>query len=358
MVGSILVCLLILETGLRIAGYNPLGSLMAGRGLILRKSENPTMHYELTPNSEGIVWGAHVKINSHGFRDREYRPVKPKDVYRIGIIGDSITFGMFLELEETYPKRLEKLFEREGMRVEVLNLGIGGYDTAQEVAFLEKTGLQFSLDEVIVGYCMNDAGVASANLRYIQRVAAYDSAIYQSRVMQFLRLHLDKIGLRLRSRDSGLSANPEPIENPDVEQDDYVKERMRWIKRHINESDNYFVSLAWYADSRRIGNVVAAFDRLETLRDEYGFKVSVAIVPYLSRRLEAHDWAYEIVRHEVKRRGFYAVDLLDGFTEKGMSAVRFSRKDRIHPNVLGHRIIGDTLFDALTQNSQRIPRIP
>lgn len=354
-IGSTILCFLLLEAILRIAGYNPLGDLLNGRELILRKSENPTMRYELTPNSRGVAWNAPVAINSHGFRDYEYDLVKPDGVYRIGIIGDSITFGNSLELEETYSKRLEKLFEQHGAAVEVLNLGVGGYDSAQEVALLEKIGLQFDLDEVIVGYCMNDTGVVSGNLKYIERASTYGSPIYNSRALQLLRLYLDRLGFRFRSLDYGFAANPERKEGVENEIDTYVKERMRRIGDFTSANDDHVSNLAWYADSRRVGKVLNAFDRLQAMRDRHRFKVSVLIIPYISNHIEAHGWAYEIIRHEAERRGFHVIEVLEKFVEAGVSNLQTGPRDRIHPNAVGHRIIGESLFELFRQNPARIP---
>ena len=155
---STCLSLLGLEVTLRVAGYNPFGGLLSGRELIIRESTNRAMIYELTPNSEGYAWGAEVKINSHGFRDHEYEKEKPINTYRIIAIGDSITFGNSLSIEDTYPEILEQYFQHRNIAVEVLNFGVGGYDIIQEIAFLENRGLQFFPEEVIVGYCMNDVG--------------------------------------------------------------------------------------------------------------------------------------------------------------------------------------------------------
>lgn len=352
-VGSFLVCFLIIELVLRIEGYNPLRGYSGGRDLILRKSDNAEMVYELTPKAEGIAWGAPVKINSHGFRDREYDPVKPDGVYRIGVIGDSITFGNHLEVDETYPERLEELFDESGFAVEVLNFGVGGYDTGQEVAFVEEIGLDFDLDEVIVGYCMNDAGVVSLNLRYIQRASTYGSPIYNSRVLQFLRLHLDALESKLYTSDI-LSIGSEKDEGDNVTVDAFVSERMEWIQKYTSGNDNHVVHLAWYASRGRIGKVDHAFDKLKALSNEYRFKVTVLIIPYVSSHVEAHDWAYEIIRHEAEQRGFSVVEVLDRFLEQEISSLQISQTDVIHPNAVGHRLIADELFELFTMDPNRV----
>ncbi len=68
-----------------------------------------------------------VRINSRGYRTREFDVPKPKGVVRIACIGASTTFQGFSN-EETYPALLEaKLQElRSDLDVEVLNLGVSG----------------------------------------------------------------------------------------------------------------------------------------------------------------------------------------------------------------------------------------
>ena len=66
--------------------------------LAFRSSENPILGYEFLPGS--VDFG--VKINDDGMRDRAYSTDKPKNVYRIACIGDSICAGFKLAQEKTF----------------------------------------------------------------------------------------------------------------------------------------------------------------------------------------------------------------------------------------------------------------
>ena len=63
---------------------------------------------ELNPNGTGFERGVYVKINSQGLRDYDYPMEKAPAIFRIIILGDSVTFGTGVTMEETYAKRLEK----------------------------------------------------------------------------------------------------------------------------------------------------------------------------------------------------------------------------------------------------------
>lgn len=98
-----------------------------------------------------------IKINSQGFRGKEYDIHKPSDVYRIISLGDSYTFGLCIELNETYPKLLEqKLNQNLNKSFEVLNFGVPGYNTKQELILLEKIGFNYHPDVIILGIVDDD----------------------------------------------------------------------------------------------------------------------------------------------------------------------------------------------------------
>ena len=122
-----------------------------------RPSNIEGLLWEPTPGAERIIDGVKYKINSHGFRGHEYAFEKAKDVFRIAVIGDSITWG-YTELSETYPKVLERELKRniKDKKVEVLNFGIQGVGLQNHLAILTERVLKYSPDLIIVGLCLND----------------------------------------------------------------------------------------------------------------------------------------------------------------------------------------------------------
>ncbi|KAA5539794.1 GDSL-type esterase/lipase family protein [Adhaeribacter rhizoryzae] len=66
-----------------------------------------------------------ARINSLGFRDREYSLHKGNK-FRIIVIGDSFTFGWGVNIQDTWVKLLEKKFQKEHPEIEILNLGRSG----------------------------------------------------------------------------------------------------------------------------------------------------------------------------------------------------------------------------------------
>lgn len=100
-----------------------------------------------------------IRTNAMGIRaDREFSFAKPDGVFRIVGLGDSFTFGYGVEVEDTYLARLERSLRQIPVRAEVINLGVSGAGTAEELIMLNEVGLRFEPDLVVVAYYRNDIG--------------------------------------------------------------------------------------------------------------------------------------------------------------------------------------------------------
>ncbi len=103
-----------------------------------------------------------TRHNSAGFRDDvEFTP-KPEGVLRLICIGGSVTYGAGVQRNaETYPSCLARwmnnVFAPNGWkRVEVFNLGVGGYTALEDEENLRRFGLPLAPDAVLVQSGVND----------------------------------------------------------------------------------------------------------------------------------------------------------------------------------------------------------
>jgi PIN domain nuclease of toxin-antitoxin system len=85
-----------------------------------------------------------VSISSQRFRGRRDFTAKPeRGVLRIAVLGDSFTFGIGANDDETYPAVLQQLLQERLARtgsyqgVEVLNAGVGGTGTGEQALWYE-----------------------------------------------------------------------------------------------------------------------------------------------------------------------------------------------------------------------------
>lgn len=156
-IGSILFCLLSMELFLRV--WNP---LIVKPDLQQIHQASSTYSWELIPNARGVgTLGEQIQINSHGYRGPEFSLSKPEGNCRIMIIGDSFTFGMGVNSEDTYAKQLESLLKRQGKDCEVINCGVIGYLMWQNYEVLRHKAPQLKPDLIILGVFLNDIWVAT-----------------------------------------------------------------------------------------------------------------------------------------------------------------------------------------------------
>lgn len=95
-----------------------------------------------------------MNTNVHGQRGTVDWPVaRTPGKKRLLIIGDSYTFGFKVRDEETYPS---VLMSRYLPGVEVINCGVPGYGTDQQVLQYEREGCSFRPDIVILGFYTRD----------------------------------------------------------------------------------------------------------------------------------------------------------------------------------------------------------
>jgi lysophospholipase L1-like esterase len=120
-------------------------------------SGDPALPYVLRPGFTGQVRGMPVRVNALGLRGPEANAVPAPGVRRVLVLGDSSTFGEGVRDDETFPARLAaELAARRPAAWEVLNAGVQGYNTATELAWLERRGFALRPALVIVAFNLND----------------------------------------------------------------------------------------------------------------------------------------------------------------------------------------------------------
>lgn len=116
-----------------------------------------------------LVWQENfVKLNSVGYRDREYSKDKNENIFRVYALGDSYTFGWLIDNpNDSYPKILEKeLNKKLYKKVEVINAATPGFSIFEEVSRFLTEGIQYHPDLVLLA--INDDESLVAN-RYATR---------------------------------------------------------------------------------------------------------------------------------------------------------------------------------------------
>jgi hypothetical protein len=167
----------------------------------------------------------------------------PKAI-KVLVLGDSFTFGIGLNIEDTYVHKLQHEFDAKlgDGRVQMLNAGVGGSGTADQLTYLEFFGEALDLSAVVVFVSFDD--FARALQRGIYEVSAQSQELVVvdrysersrlkdilegSRTYEFLLEHLHLVQLvRNAAVFGGLGA----INRPSEVTTDARREREKQIAR-------------------------------------------------------------------------------------------------------------------------------
>lgn len=120
--------------------------------------------YEFKPSTEQVTEIGEIPwlkrrvvatINADGLNERfDYSIVKPPNTFRIMTLGDSFTFGAFMNTAENYPEQLEERLNNDLIcpkikKFEVINLAVYGYDIHFSTYRFKIRGMKYHPDLVL-----------------------------------------------------------------------------------------------------------------------------------------------------------------------------------------------------------------
>jgi len=150
---SIVLTATLLEFGLRL--FYPQGGPPA------MYQFDPHLGHTNIPNLDFThIWAGHegvarIRTGPMGFRDSDVSTVKKPNEFRILLLGDSYTFGYGVDGGSTFAKILERNLNSmldTSKRFLVINAGVTGYGTAQEMLQYEIVGSKLNPDLVLLGF--------------------------------------------------------------------------------------------------------------------------------------------------------------------------------------------------------------
>jgi lysophospholipase L1-like esterase len=283
-----------------------------------RPVADPQLSFVHAPNRSAFLMGVPVSINSHGLRDREYSEAKPPNVYRVMMLGDSTTFGWGVREEDTAAKFLERKLNAHlppGYdKAEVLNAGVGNYNTVQEVTYYETRGRAFHPDLVVLVFFINDPEPVP----------------------------VEKKGLLIDR--SYLIA--------------FVTNRFDWILRHMGvrpDWKQYYSSL--YDDNKP--GFQACKKALASLADSTrsnGAQVLVALLPEL-HQINGDSYPFKAAHQKIKdvlaADHVPVLELIDGLKDHGAEETLWVTALDDHPNAKANDLISSQLQQWILANARK-----
>jgi lysophospholipase L1-like esterase len=267
-------------------------------------SSNPLIAHVHKPNASARLMGVEIRVNSDGLRGREF-PVERNGKYRMVFLGDSLTLGWGVRQEESFANLMEEEMNKR-IPIEILNFGMGNYNTEQETHLFIEKGLKYRPDKVVLFYFINDAEPTPKESHW--------SFLEHSELISFFW-----------SRARGLISN---------------------LTRSQNYRD-YYASLydraapGWQAAKK-------SFLLLSRVCRDRGIELQVVLLPELH---ELRDYPfkkeYAAVSDFLKANGIEHLDLTPFFKDEAEPSRLWVAPDDAHPNAAAHRLIAQFSFDFI-----------
>lgn len=148
---SALMALFVLELGLRVIGLGP-----PETGLRFDEELGWALESDSSFDNSGSEFDVTIETNALGLRDDLEAAAKPDGTFRVLCLGDSFTLGYTCSRDDLFVDGLERWWKAEGRNVDVVNAGVQGYSTDQQLRWLELNHAAFEPDLVLFFPYEND----------------------------------------------------------------------------------------------------------------------------------------------------------------------------------------------------------
>ena len=309
-----------------------------------RHLRSPQVGWVLPPSSDSFTIDAPVHVNSLGLRDEEIPLAKPPGTRRVLCLGDSFTFALGVRLEDLYAKQLERrLAATSGAgAVQVINAGVAGYNTRQELITYLTLGVSLDPDLVVLGFYWNDL-VGNADpipdLATTPRIDPAAQATHEPAAQHWipapLRNALRKSVLLYRlvtgAQMVAALASP-PTDGYSVVQRALLSGDAATLAPYWKETAERLIELANAAKSHGTPVILLVFPSENEVRRDYPKLV-------FGEKLR-EIWA---------PTGFAMIDLTQAYRASLRAGENPFLPYDLHPNAIGMRIAANALYDVIRE---------
>ncbi|OGG20693.1 hypothetical protein A3D03_00085 [Candidatus Gottesmanbacteria bacterium RIFCSPHIGHO2_02_FULL_40_13] len=308
------------------------------------------------PNSKTVVKNHYMNgqditiiTNSLGYRYSEIGE-KKQDEYRILVLGDSITFGDYLNVENTYPYYLERFLHEKlakknnKLDVKVINAGVGAIGIENELAILSETGLSIKPDLILLQLYLNDAN-ESLSLKVERPPKFSEDSYFINYLYDFInKQRLKKLYYHFHNPEFSREADIFTVKNPVADE--------KWeesVKGFNNQIYNNFQDWGYAWSDKSTEKIKQALIMIQDLAEYNNIKLVVGIFPV---RYQVHA---NILRNEpqiqytsiLDRQRIASIDLLPILREKYAQDKVNIYYDICHYKPEGNEFIASKLSDFL-----------
>lgn len=252
-----------------------------------------------------LPYTATYRYNNDGLKERfEYSREKDSTVYRIITLGDSFTFGMWVNTEDNFSEQLEDklnatLLCKGISKFEVINLGAPGFDVKYTAKRYDDKGAVYNPDLVI--WFMRGENIFMDMEHYRKREEFYKEELQSTAGAE--RYHVDKTDPYAASTLSYKEYMDAYTKLTKEQQEQFIQPSITAISEWVKQNNVPFLIATLASEEERYKAIMKSFTNTS-----------------------GHSWYYEL-------------GTIDTFSPYDY-----------HPNVQGHKKIASELYDYISSH--------
>jgi len=246
-------------------------------------------------------------------------------------LGDSFTRGVGVFHEDSWPKQLQAIINRQNSTESfVTNCGKGGSDVLQAIERYDEFGQKHSAEIIIYAFVLNDITFTQLD-KYSKQAHDISFQVQYSENNKHIQTDNKQ---QILSRHSAIVR--------------FFTERL--ARMHVAESTLHSY-LSTYS-SPPPDNVTITFDQLLQLKEKAKQNKSRFLVAIWPLIFNLQDYpltfAHQLIVSELEKRGIETLDMLPEFVTKNTEDLQVHHTD-LHPNEKAQQIAAELIYQRLTK---------
>lgn len=266
---------------------------------------DPDIVFDHVRSKSAILQSVEIRTNEFGLRGPELGKQQAKG-RRILFLGGSITLGWGVPEKDTLTARLQSKFQEHGDETQVLNGGVGNYNTQRYVSRFFSRLETLKPTDIVVHYFLRDA---EDLMPEGGNVVLKHSQLAVTLWIAYHRL-FDKKG------EQALVDHYKQVYSADAKGAQVMRQRLREL-----------------SDYARANGVCIYLAMMPDIHNLHAYKFQ---------------FIHDAMREFAKESGYQYIDLLPALQGRSPEEL-FAMPGDPHPNALGHQLMADALFLVLSQ---------
>jgi hypothetical protein len=294
----------------------------------------------------------HSKLNSLGFKDKEFTE-KKDDVYRIIGIGDSFTFGI-VPYKYNYLTLLESQLLQEVLNVEVLNMGIPGTGPKDYLSLFVREGLNLKPDMLLLSFFIGNDFTDSLK----REKGWYNYSYVTSLIYYLITIKSKHEGIVVHGKgdyfDDSSTFDKETYLNIEKKRSFIFLEGNAYFIKSLNAALHYLSLINDICKKQNIEFIVVIIPDELQINNALQKEVVDIFYPKLDKSKWNITLPNQMLGDGLDKLGIKYIDLYPSFSER--SGERLYRLRDTHWNIAGNQLAANVLTERLVTYLRENPK--